>query len=112
MRKFIPIMGLALAVTIVGMTTASAARADEMVVTKPVSTQGLDLSLANDQNVLRARIMKVARVVCAEVNENLDHSDPGFQGCVRDTFSNAWEQAEAKIAAAKSRSMVASASTK
>jgi UrcA family protein len=106
------IRGIALAAAIVASTASGATYADEISATRRVSTQGLDLASPDDQAKLRHSIIKAAKSVCAEVTDGLNAGDPDFRDCVREAFANGWGQAATRIAAAKARSLLASAATK
>ena len=105
------IHAIALAAACAAMTVASAAPTYAQTVSQTVSTQGLDLHLAVDQATLRHRITSAARRVCTQDDYSAVDSLQ-VDDCERAAFDAGWTKAQVKIAAARTDTMVASASTK
>jgi len=68
----------------------------------------LDLASAAGQAELRHRVIHASREVCRVVTGDQSPGEPDFRDCEREAFSQAWHEAEAKIAAAKGAALVAS----
>jgi UrcA family protein len=77
--------------------------------TRAVGTADLNLSSKADQAMLRHRINVAARKVCETVTAGNGIGSPGFDTCFAAAASSARRQANARIAAAESRALVASA---
>jgi UrcA family protein len=93
---------------------ASAAQDDgsSATVEKKVSYHGLDLTSEAGRTELRHRITRASREVCGEAYGWKDYGDADFRACVQQAFTDAWGQAATAIAAAESRTQVASSAAK
>lgn len=103
------------AATVAGTTlpaAAAPAQASPDEVVRRVSTAGLDLTQAADRAILRHRIDVAALNVCKEVTGDNSLEEPGFRDCFVRVASSAWTQMDVRVAAAKSRAMVASGTPK
>jgi len=93
---------------------ASAAQddGDSMTVQRRVSYHGLDLTTSAGRTELRHRITRASREVCGEAYGWKDYGDADFRACAQQAFADAWGQAETAIAAAESRTQVATNAAK
>jgi UrcA family protein len=91
---------------------ASQARADDLTpdngtVSRKVSIAGLNLASPADQAVLRHRVQVAAHQVCEEVLFGEPTGGPDFLSCYRSARAAGWAQADAKIAAATGKTLIA-----
>ncbi len=83
---------------------------DQSIVT--VSTSGLDLANPAAQAMLTHRIFLAARTVCNLVTDGNALSSDAYDDCFRRATADAKSQMQTRIAAASTRAMVASITTK
>ena len=88
---------------------ASYASAQEVAVTRSISTEGLDLSSPADQAKLQKTIARLSRRVCEDATSGVNTHDAGYADCVQNAYETAWSVAETRIAQANKSSMLASA---
>ena len=82
---------------------------DVNVQTQIVSLRGLDLGVTAEQQRLKFRLARAARKVCSESDGSERESSAGFASCYQEALSAALKQADARIAAAQSRTLFATA---
>jgi UrcA family protein len=104
-KKYRLATGAALAVLLA--FTAKPAAAGDQTRSELVSAGGLDLTSAQDQAVLRHRLLVAAGHVCSDDGDNVLDGHDGFVTCRKEAFDNAWAKAQPMIAAAQGRSLLA-----
>jgi UrcA family protein len=104
------VAAMALAVSAAATLPAAAAAPDTSadIVVRNVGTAGLDLAKQADQARLRHRIAVAASKVCQEVTQGSDLASPAYTDCFLRAASDAWTELDTRVAAARSKSLVAS----
>ena len=77
-----------------------------------VSTDGLDLTKAADQALLRHRVATAAHKVCEQVTHGNSITDPGYEACFENAVRTARRDVDARVAAARASNQVASGAAK
>jgi UrcA family protein len=111
MRIIQTIQTIAMVATCTAVLAAAAAPTYAETLSWAVSTRGLDLRLPADQAALRHRIVAAARWVCIQ-DDNSPIDSLEVRDCQKAAFDAGWAQAEVRIAAARTNTVVASAAAK